>query len=171
MAAGLSHGVEEGPSRVASGATDEALFPLSEASRRSQPPRKGSEAITSSGDRALLRPLLPMMLQPLPLRVCCREAAPPLSTARQGKKKKKKNPGKTPREKARCRKKSPAVVSARCRELALALSLPPALWELLPPRLLGDSGIWGLGGFKSQAGDDLPSLPWSLPLQEPQALL
>lgn len=40
VAAGLSHGVEEGPSRVASGATDEALFFLPEAFRRSQPPSR-----------------------------------------------------------------------------------------------------------------------------------
>lgn len=45
VAAGLSHGVEEGPSRVASGATDESLFSVPEASRRSRSPsraRRGS---------------------------------------------------------------------------------------------------------------------------------
>lgn len=36
--------------------------------------------------------------------------------------------------------------------------LLPLLWLLLPPPLLGNSRIWGLGGFKSQAREDLLSL-------------
>lgn len=88
VAAGLSHGVEERPRSVAFGSTSEAVFSYSEASRRSRPPsRQGSEAITSSGDRALLQQLLPMMLQPLPLPSLLQGSGPTLIYSSAGGKK------------------------------------------------------------------------------------
>lgn len=45
---------------------------------------------------------------------------------------------------------SPAVVSSAAGSSPSPFP-SPALWQLRPPPLLGNSRIWGLGGFKSQA--------------------
>lgn len=108
-----------------------------------------------------------MMLQPLPLPSLLQGSGPTLIYCSAGGEKSRQDAGRK-----RAAEKNHLLSSARAAGNSPSLfPLPPALWQLLSPRLLGNSRIWGPGGFQSQAGDGSLSLRWSLPLREPQAPL
>lgn len=114
VAAGLSHGAEEGPGSVAARSADEAVFSFPPASGGSrQPSRTRRQSPPVETEHCCIRRRR---------RLCSRAAAAPLSAAQPGEKKSRKDA----ERKRAAEKKSPAVVSARCLELALSLSPPPS---------------------------------------------
>lgn len=170
MAAGLSHGAEEGPgSAVAGSRTKLSLLPARRPVSASHLAGLGGDhhSRRSSTAAAAASPedAAAAAVAAAAVSAAGKRPHPFLPFSRGG-----KNPGKMLRERALQEKKITC-----CRQRALLgarLLFPlPLICQLLPLQLLGNHRIWGLGGFKSQASYDLQSLFW-LPLDwEPQAPL
>lgn len=164
MAADLSHGAEKGPSSVAAVAADKAL---SSFSRR---PVAAGHLAGLGGDHLSRRQSIAAAAA-APSDAAAAAAAvsaagtrphPFLSLSVGGGRAGRNESREDAERKRAAEKKSPAVVSTRCWELGLP-PLLPLVWRLLPLLLLGNSTVWGLGGFKAQAPYDLLSLHWLFP--------